>query len=681
MTDLFSNDHYDLVLYKKRNDYEFLSECYNNCDEKYHNIIMNYMLMQKHEMYDWICKNKFKGLEKIIKRIGVNSFLKNIFDKKNNKIIKDIYSLDIVKNDFKNIMTNIKKTGFDEESYGNLKWIQNSNFTEIVDNIQPIINYGEDCMGYFVDYLTKILEQNIEYTQSNSPLDYCSSQQFLQKILVIIIELYCTLSEKLIYNKHFPRTNNSKLIQTDIKDNLDTKILILMCNSLKICYIPLFEQLTLTPSKKKFIKFINDKMTFVIKKIIDTKIYITDEIFICINKKMSYDKIILKKKSVIDIDFCFDVLNKTKNPQALYLSVDNILSCEEKIPSEKLIPLCKYLIDVDIFKNLSMTNAHKHFNNVLNLICGMSSNIDIKDKSNIIFMKCIHKICSKITDYVEELSSYTTLITKKCNEFKEKKESIIKEQKEKIDGKLTLEIIEQNYNRIVTEYYKYEKKSNIIFVKILVNSILSCFEKLNILINNLIGDINNLEYELISPLINVITENINYLNNGANPIIEVFEQNYEASKILKNSFELMNKVKNNKYFIKEIKNYKKDMEMMLPRVKLQQNIFDDLKIYFEDYKIEEDDEDDVDIPEEFIDKLTCVLIENPIMIPNVDLVFDKSSILSQLYTNEINPYTREKLSIEDLEKFNKEEDIIKKIAEFNEKITLYKNQKKRKHML
>jgi hypothetical protein len=39
---------------------------------------------------------------------------------------------------------------------------------------------------------------------------------------------------------------------------------------------------------------------------------------------------------------------------------------------------------------------------------------------------------------------------------------------------------------------------------------------------------------------------------------------------------------------------------------------------------------DDDIPSDFLDPLTCTLIKAPIMIPNVNEVFDKSTILNQI---------------------------------------------------
>jgi hypothetical protein len=74
-----------------------------------------------------------------------------------------------------------------------------------------------------------------------------------------------------------------------------------------------------------------------------------------------------------------------------------------------------------------------------------------------------------------------------------------------------------------------------------------------------------------------------------------------------------------------------------------------------------------DFPQDFMDPLTCKFIKKPVMIPNTNEFFDRTTIISQIYSQGINPYTREKLSLEILEEYNAKEEIIKKINEFENK--------------
>ena len=56
------------------------------------------------------------------------------------------------------------------------------------------------------------------------------------------------------------------------------------------------------------------------------------------------------------------------------------------------------------------------------------------------------------------------------------------------------------------------------------------------------------------------------------------------------------------------------------------------------------------------------------MIPNVDLIFDRSSIMSQINLEKKNPYTREKLDLDILREYNQKEEVKNKINIFNKKL-------------
>jgi hypothetical protein len=83
--------------------------------------------------------------------------------------------------------------------------------------------------------------------------------------------------------------------------------------------------------------------------------------------------------------------------------------------------------------------------------------------------------------------------------------------------------------------------------------------------------------------------------------------------------------------------------------------------------------------DEFLDPLSCNLIIYPIKIPKCDDIFDKATIMYHIYETKYitgestHPYTREKLTMDDIEAYNKNDDIVKEIAQFNTKLdSLYK---------
>lgn len=86
------------------------------------------------------------------------------------------------------------------------------------------------------------------------------------------------------------------------------------------------------------------------------------------------------------------------------------------------------------------------------------------------------------------------------------------------------------------------------------------------------------------------------------------------------------------------------------------------------------------IPDEFVDAITYVPIEEPCLLPGMvgfsegDIFFNKTTILKQLITKEENPYTRQKLTLDEFEEFNKQDVIKKKNDEFKNKFDIWKKQ-------
>lgn len=75
-----------------------------------------------------------------------------------------------------------------------------------------------------------------------------------------------------------------------------------------------------------------------------------------------------------------------------------------------------------------------------------------------------------------------------------------------------------------------------------------------------------------------------------------------------------------------------------------------------------------DYPQEFLDPILCTEIIEPIKIPGInDLIFDKTSIITHIYFSKENPYTREYLTVDMLEEYNKRDDVVNDIVLFLEK--------------
>lgn len=79
-------------------------------------------------------------------------------------------------------------------------------------------------------------------------------------------------------------------------------------------------------------------------------------------------------------------------------------------------------------------------------------------------------------------------------------------------------------------------------------------------------------------------------------------------------------------------------------------------------------------PEEFVDPISYRNIKNPVMIPGCNVVFERITIVTQIYQHGTHPYTREELSLADLESYNYEKHVIEKISAFVEKRDRYVDQ-------
>ncbi len=77
-------------------------------------------------------------------------------------------------------------------------------------------------------------------------------------------------------------------------------------------------------------------------------------------------------------------------------------------------------------------------------------------------------------------------------------------------------------------------------------------------------------------------------------------------------------------------------------------------------------------PEKILDPITCTPMNDPILLPDMEeyksnFFMDRKVIYNILMNKEENPYTKNKLTIKDVEEYNKRDDIIKKIKEFKNK--------------
>lgn len=80
--------------------------------------------------------------------------------------------------------------------------------------------------------------------------------------------------------------------------------------------------------------------------------------------------------------------------------------------------------------------------------------------------------------------------------------------------------------------------------------------------------------------------------------------------------------------------------------------------------LNEKQEKEEDLPEEFLDPITYIPMKNPVILPSSGIMVDRGTIVNQLLHNSIDPYSRAKLTVEELEEHNSKEEVKEKIKEY-----------------
>jgi hypothetical protein len=77
-------------------------------------------------------------------------------------------------------------------------------------------------------------------------------------------------------------------------------------------------------------------------------------------------------------------------------------------------------------------------------------------------------------------------------------------------------------------------------------------------------------------------------------------------------------------------------------------------------------------PEIFIDPIGCIIMNDPVTLPSSNIILDRTIIIKHLLTTNNDPFTRENLTIDDLNEFNNKKEISEKMSQLKEKIINWK---------
>lgn len=110
---------------------------------------------------------------------------------------------------------------------------------------------------------------------------------------------------------------------------------------------------------------------------------------------------------------------------------------------------------------------------------------------------------------------------------------------------------------------------------------------------------------------------------------------------------------------------------------INKDIYNEIALIFSsedaDFKIIDtsdiiDKTSDVDYPDDLLDQITYEPLDDPVIIPGTDIIVNRRSIVQYIMTDGLNPYTKQPLTIDDLDSFNKKEESLLKIENIRKKL-------------
>ena len=531
-----------------------------------------------------------------------------------------------------------------------------------------------------IKLIYQILDSNINYTHINLNIpNHCSTMNFLVLIMYICLNV--------LYNEiNFDNLNNMNKERTTFQiyndDTFDTQIYFVVNYCIYICYNALlnfkqYYQSRLQQQNTLFIFFdnintkkleneinkINNILTdFKINNIIidyyekiydmieTNKIIITENM---LNMVINYIDNMLYDFNMHDyndtIYYLFEnIINGkyTNNPHIRYNCANllfNINRTINNISENTIENYIKYFIDVD-YK--TWTTSEQEIKHTTLLITSLVEILNINkyyfSSQNENIRTFIYKICSN------SINSCSII------------ENIL---------------IEINKSYIINNYSFNNYYKNIL--DIATKTLYPYIMKINMiagLINIINNNIDKIPTELINEIILMITSILKCSSNiHFQKINEMLIDNKKPTIIsitfYKNILTLfIKKYKNNINCVEYLNQlydstYPDDFNLK----EVLENISEIKQIIIE-YKESLTEENKIDYPEEFLDPILCIKINEPIMIPEIKLIFDKTSIITHLYTSKTNPFTRSPLTEEEVIKYNETAEVIKEIENFKIKL-------------
>ncbi len=659
-TDIFNNYWKSLLLSK----YDFI-----NIDPPKKDTILINILFNRNDKY----KIDFSNLIKFLNEKEINQLCCDILEVGNYDIIKNTNLFELKEINKNKRLWKVFSSGQDNSNISLVKFFTNYPHEDFLQSTfsrdfirQITINKenSESILNKLLKFINEIYESNKSYSYIEQT--YLQRQKCISpKLLIGILNLLFIIAENNLYNKPI----NKDLIidfKFNSKDKINIKLLKLIINGIKISLIPIITSKNVANTRNieylylvsNISNYMNNFLTFYI----DSNLYIDDELLNNIlhfyHQQIQYTKNIIANNSIINL--LINILGNNKDLSHKH----NRYAISRLILDIDINHSMKHDYDIEfIKKNILYTHYDKIFEAYLNYFDDIN-HLELEDlsmnKDNIYlhYRDILEFMSDTIKNNFVDSDKYKVRIFKLVNK-------IVLNTTRLLDDIINLskEFIEKSANRPWVSVRMINEHTNYV-----VNVLSTILKSLKHIYNISFQQKDKISIESyddtsILHINNLLTSSLIFFKNNENAYHKYFKKTEIQNELIDYSVKSIELFLLNKYF-KNILNYNsKEMYEL--------NKYMDLSCINIQKYLEEENDTEIELPDEFIDQILCIPIKSPIMIPSIDIVFDETSIKSHILHEKVNPYTREYLDEDILQKYNNQEDIKAKIDEFKKKLQEY----------
>jgi hypothetical protein len=652
-----------------------------NLKDEYKKIIIGILLNKNLITFN----NTNNNLLKFI--VDDDNLLKQFFE--NNNDINIFYNLinnyeneKKITNFIHKIINNNKCRNKYQKEENDLKIIKN-NENLLYKILELILDYWDNLVKYEYNKCSNIknyiIKYNIDEINDKVLIDKYSNYFFIL-IKLINVTIYYNIS------KETELTNMLKLI-TSNKDNIDNLNNIWKdFLNMKTYYNDLLEQKYKSTQEEinKINKLLKNDFLYKIKLFYNNFIIQIDYIITDKNNLIQNNCIINYLENIIDFSiYCINrkICSKKNdfNLMLFFFKIINNKKFSNFNINQKSIDFLLYYILANITyikKEISFINSDiitTFYLNIINFYINLDSYEDYSKndtKYKIIYIIRLLSNNNKNKKYI-----FTDIFN-----------NIIKDNNNLILKLLNSIIIDINFYLDELILYLKNSENYLLLIKTLYSILIETLNFIKFFSNN--DNFSNIIFN-DEILINFINSINLHIKNIISLQIDIFNitNNYNLSEVcllILDIYVIFNNINSNKFIhlmSKDIRSFditifQNLLTLLLNKNKINNEFYNNFELILLQIKklndIELQKKDNI-IPDEFTDPLYNTLLENPVYLPTSDTIVDLLIIKRHLLSNSNDPFTREPLTLEEIEKHNRKPNIINKINILKKKIKDYKN--------